>query len=391
LSGSLARSRTTGHPEAGDEIGILGAGAVVQALGDGFIALGHDALFGSRDPRGENVQAWVGRHAGSASAGTFAEAAAFADLAVLATLWSGTENAIRLAAPDNLAGKVVIDVTNPLVFREHAPPALALGFDDSGGEQVQRWLPKAYVVKAFNTVGHAHIVNPQFPCGPPEVMAPAERVQHLIRAVRDGQTGAVQRLVDSDPALVGARDEAGVSAILLALYHGHPDIAQWLAARRRNLDVFEAAAVGEPQQLETLLLADPSLAAARSPDGFTALALAGFFGQISAVRTLLAHGADVNAVSHNAARYTALTGAVAAGQTAVVRELLQACADPNYRYGPGLTPLHVAAANGTVDIVQMLLEAGATPEAATDEGKTALDPAREKGHAAVVEMLASRH
>jgi len=87
----------------------------------------------------------------------------------LATLWSGTENAIKLAGPANLAGKVVIDTTNPLLFRPNAMPALAVGANDSAGEQVQRWLPGARVVKAFNSVNHAHMVHPSFPGGPPDM------------------------------------------------------------------------------------------------------------------------------------------------------------------------------------------------------------------------------
>lgn len=124
---------------------------------------------GSRDPKSEKVRTWVSKTGGRASAGTFAETAAFADLAVLATLWSGTQSAIRLADPRNLAGKIVIDATNPLVFQEGAPPALALGHNDSGGEQVQRWLPQSKVVKAFNMIGHAHMFRPQFPGGPPDL------------------------------------------------------------------------------------------------------------------------------------------------------------------------------------------------------------------------------
>jgi predicted dinucleotide-binding enzyme len=103
------------------------------------------------------------------SAGTFADAAGHGETIVLATLWSGTENAIRLADPQRFAGKVVIDATNPLRFVPGAPPELALGHADSGGEQVQRWLPDARVVKAFNIVGHAHMVDPDFPGGPPDM------------------------------------------------------------------------------------------------------------------------------------------------------------------------------------------------------------------------------
>jgi len=81
----------------------------------------------------------------------------------------GTENALTLAGRDRLSGKIVIDTTNPLDFSAGVPPRLALGHTDSAGEQVQRWLPDARVVKCFNIVGHAHMVNPSFPGGPPDM------------------------------------------------------------------------------------------------------------------------------------------------------------------------------------------------------------------------------
>ena len=151
------------------KIGIFGTGEVGQALGTGLVGLGHEVRMGSRDAGNEKARAWVAKTGKRASQGTFADAAAFGDLAVLATLWSGTENALRLADPKNLAGKVVIDATNPLIFKPDAPPGLALGHTDSGGEQVQRWLPQSRVVKCFNIVGHAHFVHPDFPGGPPDM------------------------------------------------------------------------------------------------------------------------------------------------------------------------------------------------------------------------------
>jgi predicted dinucleotide-binding enzyme len=151
------------------KIGILGTGVVGQTLGAGFAALGHEVKMGSREPGSERVQDWVARTGALSSAGTFGETAAWADLAVLATGWDGTNNAIYLADPKNLAGKVVIDVTNPLARTPEGMPTLALGFNDSGGEQVQRWLPEAKVVKAFNIIGAPHMVNPDFPGGPPDM------------------------------------------------------------------------------------------------------------------------------------------------------------------------------------------------------------------------------
>jgi predicted dinucleotide-binding enzyme len=148
-------------------VGILGSGDVGQALGTGFLSRGHEVKIGSRDPK--KLADWVKASGAKASAGTFVDVAMWGEVLVLATLWGGTKGAIDLAGAASFKDKVVMDVTNPLVFAEGKPLALALGHTDSGGEQVQRWLPGAKVVKAFNTVGHAHMVDPKFPGGPPDM------------------------------------------------------------------------------------------------------------------------------------------------------------------------------------------------------------------------------
>ncbi|MFZ5471602.1 MAG: NADPH-dependent F420 reductase [Myxococcota bacterium] len=102
--------------------------------------------------------------------GSFEEAAAFGEMAVLATKWEGTHHALELAkGKQKLKGKVVIDVTNPLDFTKGMPPTLAVGGNDSGGETVQRWLPEAKVVKAFNIIGNQYMYKPDFPGGPPDM------------------------------------------------------------------------------------------------------------------------------------------------------------------------------------------------------------------------------
>src|ERR671926_257402 len=151
------------------KIGIIGSGDVGQRLADGFIELGHTVKIGSRDPNQKKVTEWIDKHdkEGRASSGTFAETASFGELNVLATSWAGTADAIRMVDPQNFAGKVLIDVTNPLEFSEGMPPRLAIGYADSAGETVQRMLPNSKVVKAFDTVGNPHMVHPNFPGGPP--------------------------------------------------------------------------------------------------------------------------------------------------------------------------------------------------------------------------------
>jgi 8-hydroxy-5-deazaflavin:NADPH oxidoreductase len=150
------------------QIGILGSGEVGRKLGAGLAGLGHQVKLGSREPGQDKLKQWAKEAGPRASTGTFAEAAAFGEIAILATLWSGTENALHLAGPENLKHKVLIDATNPLDVSS-MPPTLAVGHTDSAGERVQRWVPGARVVKAFNIIGNPHMVKPSFPGGPPDM------------------------------------------------------------------------------------------------------------------------------------------------------------------------------------------------------------------------------
>jgi len=151
------------------KIGVLGTGDVGKALGKAFVTLGHEVKMGAREAGNEKAAAWAKEMGPKASAGTFADAAAFGDLVVLATLGVANESALAAAGPDRLRGKIVIDTTNPLDFSGGMPPKLAVSGNDSGGERVQRQLPGAKVVKAFNTVGNASMFRPDLPGGPPDM------------------------------------------------------------------------------------------------------------------------------------------------------------------------------------------------------------------------------
>ena len=147
-------------------VGVLGSGDVGRVLASGFAQLGHDVKIGTRDPG--KLREWASGAGDRASVGSFEDAARFGDILVLATLGSGTESAMRMAGLANFDGKVVIDAANPLDFST-GKPQLYVGHTDSLGEQVQRLVPKARVVKAFNTVGNALMVHPQLPGGPPDM------------------------------------------------------------------------------------------------------------------------------------------------------------------------------------------------------------------------------
>jgi hypothetical protein len=129
-------------------IAIIGAGQVGSALARGLAARGHRILLGLRDPAGADTAALAA--ATGATRASPAEAAAQADIVILALPWSAAEGAVR--ALGDLAGRIVIDCMNPLGTTPDGL-GLTLGFTTSGGEQVQAWLPRARVVKTLNQVG----------------------------------------------------------------------------------------------------------------------------------------------------------------------------------------------------------------------------------------------
>lgn len=148
-------------------IGILGSGTVGQQLGLGFAKLGHSVKIGTRDPA--KLKDWLSQAGPKASAGSFEEAAHFGEVIVLATLWAATESVIKSAQPVNFEGKVVIDVTNPLDVSKGSPPGLASSPGSSGAERVQKWLPRAKVVKAFNTISAFIMCSPKREEGVPDL------------------------------------------------------------------------------------------------------------------------------------------------------------------------------------------------------------------------------
>ena len=166
-------------------IGIIGSGKAGRALARGFLSRGHAVMLGSREPA--KLEEFAREQPGLQT-GTNAETARFGELIVVATLFDGTKNALELAGIQNLAGKVVIDATNALKFEDGKLPQLSIGFDRSAGEEVQRWLREAKVVKAFNTVGNEYFVDPKLPGGPPTM---------FIAGNDDGAKTTVRGIVES--------------------------------------------------------------------------------------------------------------------------------------------------------------------------------------------------
>ncbi len=142
------------------KVGVLGTGMVGQTLASKLVELGHEVKMGSREAGNERAVAWAEQAGGSAGEGSFADAASFAEVVVNATAGAASMAALEQAGADNLGGKPLVDVANPLDFSQGMPPTLSVCNTDSLGEQIQRRFPDAKVVKALNTVNADVMVNP---------------------------------------------------------------------------------------------------------------------------------------------------------------------------------------------------------------------------------------
>jgi 8-hydroxy-5-deazaflavin:NADPH oxidoreductase len=141
-------------------IGVLGTGVVGRTLGSALVECGHDVRMGSRSAGNELAVAWVAEAGDRASEGTFADAAGFGELVINATLGAASLAALDAAGAEQLAGKVLVDVSNPLDFSAGMPPTLTVCNDDSAGERIQRAFPDVHVVKTLNTITAAAMVQP---------------------------------------------------------------------------------------------------------------------------------------------------------------------------------------------------------------------------------------
>lgn len=215
-------------------------------------------------------------------------------------------------------------------------------------------------------------------------------MSEVFDAIKAGRLNEVRAIVARDRSQLSARDGNGVSAILFAVYHGKADVAQMLVEMGAPIDIFEASALGKVDRIATLLRDDASRVSAYSQDGFYPLGLAAFFGQLDAVRALIAAGADVHAVARNSFKVQPIHAAAASRNIAIVRAVLQAGADPNVPQQQGFVPLHEAGTHGNRELAELLIEHGADPYQANEAGKSSIDLAREKGHTELADWMATK-
>jgi uncharacterized protein len=215
----------------------------------------------------------------------------------------------------------------------------------------------------------------------------------FLAKVKTNQKQDVQQAVRERPELANARDANGVTAVLLAIYCGHRELAEWLAENGANLNFFEACALGRQALVKQMLTGNRALISEYSADGFKGLGLACFFGNADVVRELLDGGANVNVAARNQMRVAPIHSAGAnrdpAIALAISKMLVDGGADVNVAQEGGWTPLHGAAAHGNLDLVRFLLDHGADRNAVGKNGKTAFQLAVEANHSETAALLQS--
>jgi predicted dinucleotide-binding enzyme len=168
------------------KVGVLGSGDVAKVLAGGFLKHGHEVMMGTRSP--EKLADWATQNP-AGRVGSFADAAEFADLIVLAVKGGAAADAVRAAGEVNLTGKCVIDATNPIA--DTAPTNGVLKFftnlEESLMERLQREFQSVRFVKAFNSVGSIHMVNPQFKGGKPTmfICGNDDEAKKVVAAIMD--------------------------------------------------------------------------------------------------------------------------------------------------------------------------------------------------------------
>ncbi len=207
----------------------------------------------------------------------------------------------------------------------------------------------------------------------------------LVESILAGDPAAAIAAVRAHPDQADARDDAGVSALLLARYRGLDPVVDAIR-ELRPLDLAEAAAVGDVGRVGELLAAGvpPD---ETSPDGFSPVQLALFFDQAAAAAVLVRAGADLDAAATHPMGIAAVHAAAASPTGAGLPLVVAAGARLDAAQSGGFTPLHEAAHRGDADMAALLLAAGADPGRRTDDGRTPADVARADGHDALAARL----
>lgn len=212
-------------------------------------------------------------------------------------------------------------------------------------------------------------------------------MQEITELIRNGDNEKLNQKINNDPSLANGKTDQGISFLQFAAYCRNEEAIEIFKTYKNDLDIFEAASVGDQERIRQYIVQDPEWLNAHSTDGFTLLGLASYFGHLSLVKYLLDKGADPNLAANNPLQVTPLHSACAISNLDIAKQLIQYGADVNAKQMQNVAPLHSAAHNGQTKLVKLLINNGADIHAKTDNGQTPLSMAEEKGFSETVEII----
>lgn len=212
-------------------------------------------------------------------------------------------------------------------------------------------------------------------------------MKELIEIIKTGDNRQLANKLVQDPSLADSKTEQGISLLQFAAYCRNAEAVRILREHTSNLDIFEAATLGDVEKVKKYLNENPDLLNSHSADGFTALGLAAFFGHLHIAEELIKKGSDPNIASNNSFKVTPLHSACAGSNLEMASLLINHGADVNAKQMQGVTPIHSAAHNGQTDLVQLLADNGAHISAKMDNGQTPLSMAEKANFKETADLI----
>jgi len=212
-------------------------------------------------------------------------------------------------------------------------------------------------------------------------------IDDLVNLIKTGDNDRLIEIMNDSPSIADMKTEQGISLLQLAAYCRNRSAIDVLKKYKRELTIFEAASTADIATVSKLIDQNPDQANSFSPDGFTALGLASFFGHLEIVKLLLSKNADPNLAANNQFKVAPIHSACAVSNYDITEILIKNGADVNARQMEGVTPLHSAAHNGQTKLVKLLIDNGADINSKMDNGQTPLFMAEEKNFSETAALI----
>lgn len=212
-------------------------------------------------------------------------------------------------------------------------------------------------------------------------------MEEIVELIKLGKNELLEQKIRENPKLVESKTQQGISLLQFAAYCRNDFAIEILKNHTKELDIFEATCIGSTEKVNDLINSHPELIHSFSIDGFTALGLASFFGQLPIVKLLLSKGANPNIASNNVLKVAPIHSACAISHFDITELLIKYGADVNAKQTQGVTPLHETAHNGQTKLSKLLIDNGAEINAKTDNGQTPLFMANEKKYVDTAELI----